>query len=258
MLPDGTSTPGTTPISDIASLNIDAQGRVSGFTATDKIYASLASFSATDANQTYAFPHVVDQALFFINGLLLDPSEYSEDSAGFTVTNSYNGATITAIRFTESNAAGTTSYAPFTRTNILSVASESVYSATYSQGAELLFINGIFINDPDYSYPQPNQFQLNTPSVFSGNNITIISFRIFNNNAIPFSQGIGQTISSTSLVTLSGSINANYTIAAKNGIFMTLTSDYSIGAGAITLTSNPIFSGEVVENTSFAASGIAT
>ena len=258
LLPNGTSVPGTTNLSDIAALNIDNQGRISGFTSSDKIYFTQSTFSATGANQTFAFTHIVGQALIFLNGILLDTTEYTETASGFTIPSSFNGATVFAVRFTESDSTGTTSYVPFTRTTLTSVAGQSLYNVSnFNQGSELLFINGVFINDPDYSYPSPNQLQLTNPTSFSGNNIILIQFRILNNNAVPFGQAIGQTSTLSGLTPVSGTLNTTSTIVAKNGVFLTIASDFTLSTGNVNLLTTPIFSGEVIESTSWASSGPA-
>lgn len=75
----------------LASLTIDIYGRVVGFTTPDNFYFTDDSFTAT-AGQTVFTPtardagYIVGQSLIFQNGLLLDPSEYSETSTTFTLT----------------------------------------------------------------------------------------------------------------------------------------------------------------------------
>ena len=63
-----------------ATLTIDIYGRVVGFTEADEFYYTETVFNATAGQTSFSFNHTVGWAIFFRNGLLLDPSEYSETS----------------------------------------------------------------------------------------------------------------------------------------------------------------------------------
>jgi hypothetical protein len=263
LLPNGTSQPGLTSLASIAALNVDAQGRLTGFVATDKIYFGQASIVATGANITIDFTHINGQLLVFMNGMLLDASDYVEGagtvSATVRIPNSYNGAVIQLMRFSESSSDGNTTYVPFTRVTTTSVAGQTVYSATYTQTGELLFWNGVFMNDADYDYSQgPNTFKiLNTYPRHTGDIFTIISFRVLNNNTVPFGQAAGGTTAGSVSVPMTGTITPNYTIVAKNGVMLTQT-DYTPGTSAVTLANTALFTGEFLQSTSIAATAETT
>lgn len=73
-----------------ATITVDRYGRVVGFTTPDNFYFSQESFVAT-SGQTVFTPtardagYIAGQDLIFQNGLLLDPSEYTETTTTFTL-----------------------------------------------------------------------------------------------------------------------------------------------------------------------------
>ena len=257
LLPPGTSVPGTTPLTSIASLTVDTEGRLAGFTAVDKIYFFQSVTIATSVNQTFSFTHVLGQALVFMNGLLLDTTDFSETTTNITIPNSYSGAVVNLIRFTQSNSAGTTAYVPFTRANVNTVAGQAQYTTTFDQGAELLFINGVFIHDQDYSYPTTNSFLLGWTPLVSNNLITIIAFRRFNTAQTSFGQAVGNTTAAVTAVALSGYSNINYSITSKNGMMIANPNDVTTTTTQATLVAAPIYTGESIEVTAWLASGAA-
>lgn len=259
LLPDGTSAPGLTPIGSIAALNVDAQGRLTGFTATDKLYFGEAQIVADKANVIINFTHINGQLLVYMNGLMLDASDYVEGagtvSANVRIPNSYNGAQIYLVRFSQSDSSGTISYVPFTRNTVASVAGQQQYTVSYTQSAELLYWNGVFMNDADYDYSGgPNTFKiLNTYPRGTGDIFTVISFRVLNNNTVPFGQAAGTTTAGSVSIPVTGLITTNYTMIMKNGITLPDT-DASATTSAVSLANAAIFTGEIIQSTSYAAS----
>jgi hypothetical protein len=61
-----------------ATLTIDVYGRVVGFTEADNFYYTEQVFNATAGQTSFSFTHTVGWILVFRDGVLLDPSEYSE------------------------------------------------------------------------------------------------------------------------------------------------------------------------------------
>lgn len=68
-----------------AQLTVDIYGRVVGFSAPDTFYFTNAVFIATAGQTVFSINHIVGNILIFRNGILLDPSEYSETSTNFTL-----------------------------------------------------------------------------------------------------------------------------------------------------------------------------
>jgi hypothetical protein len=97
--PDG----GSTFTSSAATITVDKYGRVVGFAPPDNFYFNYDAFTAT-SGQTVFTPtarvsgYITGQDFIFQNGLLLDPSEYSETSTTFTLSVGANaGDIITCI-----------------------------------------------------------------------------------------------------------------------------------------------------------------
>jgi len=63
-----------------ATLTIDIYGRVVGFTEQDDFYYTETVYTATAGQTSFSNSHTVGWVLVFRNGVLLDPSEYSETS----------------------------------------------------------------------------------------------------------------------------------------------------------------------------------
>lgn len=61
-----------------ATLTIDVYGRVVGFSEPDNFYYTESVFSATAGQTSFSVTHTVGWVLVFRDGVLLDPSEYSE------------------------------------------------------------------------------------------------------------------------------------------------------------------------------------
>ena len=80
----------TTLTGSASTLTIDIYGRVLGFTTPDGFYFTIDSFTAT-SGQTVFTPtarqvdYIVGQDLVFVNGTLLDTTEYTEDSTTVTL-----------------------------------------------------------------------------------------------------------------------------------------------------------------------------
>lgn len=70
-----------------ATLTIDIYGRVVGFTESDEFYFTETIYTATSGQTTFSNTHTVGWILVFRNGLLLDPSEYTETSTTVVMTN---------------------------------------------------------------------------------------------------------------------------------------------------------------------------
>ena len=85
--PDG----GSTFTSSAATITVDRYGRIVGFSPPDDFFYSYQTFTAT-SGQTLFTPtarvsgYIAGQDLIFQNGVLLDPSEYTETTTTFTLS----------------------------------------------------------------------------------------------------------------------------------------------------------------------------
>lgn len=81
-----------------AQLTVDIYGRVVGFTAPDTFYFTNAVFIATAGQSVFTLAHTIGNILIFRDGVMLDPSEYSETSSNFTLNVACaSGETIVAL-----------------------------------------------------------------------------------------------------------------------------------------------------------------
>lgn len=107
-----------------ATLTIDVYGRVVGFTQPDSFYYTEAVFSATAGQTSFASTHTVGTALVFRDGLLLDPSEYTETSTTVVMVNACTVDEIVVI--ITMRAVSTDQYYEVLGTNIVSNTTNSI------------------------------------------------------------------------------------------------------------------------------------
>jgi len=67
------------------TLTIDVFGRIVGYVEPDDFYYTEQVFDATAGQTTFNLTHIVGQMLVFMNGMLLDTSEYTESSSGIVM-----------------------------------------------------------------------------------------------------------------------------------------------------------------------------
>lgn len=72
---------------DAATLTVDVFGRVVGFAESDQFFYTETVFSATSSQTSFSVTHVVGNILVFRNGILLDPSEYTETTTTVVMVN---------------------------------------------------------------------------------------------------------------------------------------------------------------------------
>jgi hypothetical protein len=70
-----------------ATLTIDIYGRVVGFSEQDDFFYTETVYTATAGQTSFSNTHTVGWVLVFRNGILLDPSEYSETSTTVVMAN---------------------------------------------------------------------------------------------------------------------------------------------------------------------------
>ena len=80
-----------------ATLTIDVFGRVVGFTQPDDFFYTELVFSATAGQTTFNLTHIVGQMLVFQNGVLLDTTEYTENSSGIVMNTACTLGTIVVL-----------------------------------------------------------------------------------------------------------------------------------------------------------------
>jgi len=122
---------------DAATLTIDVYGRVVGFTEPDAFYYTDNQFTATAGQTSFAVTHVVGNVLVFRDGVLLDPSEYSETTT--TVVMAVACAAGEIVEIINMRAVSTNQYyEPLTTT----IASSTSTTVTYVAGPDQIIEAG--------------------------------------------------------------------------------------------------------------------
>ena len=110
-----------------ATLTIDVYGRVVGFTEPDNFYLTETIYSATAGQTTFSNTHTVGWILVFRNGILLDPTEYSETSTTVVMNNPCSAGELISIIFMRGESASEY-YEPLN----ITIASSTTNTVTYS------------------------------------------------------------------------------------------------------------------------------
>jgi hypothetical protein len=229
----------------VTSLTIDIFGRVLGFEPPDDYGYTTQQFTATSGqtvfNVTRSSTYLIDNCLVFQNGILLDESEYT-DTAGSTGTVTLAvGADvfdrITIISLRAFNTLGTT-YNALTR-NVVDLTAANSYTAsgfTLTSGYELLFVNGVVLNEADYDIVGQNI--TNFPNTLTGK-LTIIQWEP-NNLDVPAGTPINVV---TNSIIGQDSYPFSYVVDAlniyQNGVLLDDGIDYTPGFGEYTLAVTP-------------------
>ena len=244
--------------SPVANLTVDIYGRVVGFEAPDSFYFTKESFTATSGQTAFsvtrASGYITGQCLVFINGCLIDESEYTDSLTTVTLsTGAIIGEIITVISFKSENAS-TGVYASFTR-NTVDLTSATSYTAsgfTLTSGYEFIFINGTVLNELDYNINA--QTILDFPSNLTGK-MTIIQWTPdnlnqpngFPNNIVAFTV-VGQTI-------YPYSYDANAFDLYSNGVILLQGTDYTTATGNYQLAVTPTTNSTIMVQQTFARTG---
>lgn len=246
-------------VTGIAQLTIDIYGRVVGFATPDPFYMTIEQFTATAGQTVFTVTrgsgYIADQCLVFVNGILIDESEYT-DTAGSTGTVTFatgltlgDKVTITSMKSTNAG----TPYASFTRnTTTLTNASSYTPGFTLTSGYELLFLNGSVMTDQDYDIV--GGVITNFPSLANGL-LTVIQWTP-NNLNLPAGD-VANVLQNT--VTGQTSYPFSYTTDAfnlyQNGVLLFQGTDYTTVTGGYNLTNTPTISTELLLQQTFARTG---
>jgi hypothetical protein len=193
----------------------------------------------------------------FQNGVLLNESDYT-DTGGSTGTVTLDtGATlgdiVTIISMRSDNLVSG-AYNSFTR-EVIDLTSASEYTAsgfTLISGYELLFLNGMVVNDQDYEII--GQTITNFPDLVTGQ-LTIIQWS--NNNLnVPNGTPINQSINSTiGQDTYPFSYVANALNIYQNGVLLDQDTDYTTAFGEYTLSATPTDVNQILLQQTFNRTG---
>lgn len=248
----------------VSTIQFDQFGRVIQANALDQVRYGATLTTATSGQTAFSVTNAQpNQLLVFRNGCYLQPStDYTRTSTTVTLADACVAGDQIAIYYIRL-IDGTTSAdkVPFvTSSQTLSVGQTTI-SATYLDGSELLFLNGVLLVDSDYSYVgTSNGYILNTPA--AGGELTIVSFALNNGNALIFGENYTETVNGTTNVSFPTPFYRDSSLVFFNGVLLKPTSDYTIpGSGALSYNLTSVgwasFSGQPVQYCSFNSSGPA-
>ena len=246
-------------VTGIAQLTIDIYGRVVGFATPDPFYMTIEQFTATAGQTVFTVTrgagYIADQCLVFVNGVLIDESEYT-DTAGSTGTVTFatglasgSKVIITSMKSTS----GGTPYASFTR-NTATLTNASTYTPgfTLTSGYELLFLNGSVMTDQDYDIV--GGAIANFPNLASGL-LTAIQWTP-NNLGLP-SGDVANVLTNT--IVGQTSYPFGYTAGGfnlyQNGVLLFEGTDYTTVTGGYNLANTPTINNEILLQQTFARTG---
>ena len=245
----------------VAKLTIDIYGRVLGFEPPDDFEYTTSQFNATSGQTVFTVTrgsdYLINNCFVFQNGCLLDESEYT-DTGGSTGTVTLSvgadlGDIVTIISMKSVNLV-TGSYNSFSRETV-DLTSVSEYTAsgfTLVSGYELLFLNGMVVNDQDYDIV--GQTIQNFPDLVTGK-LTIIQWSNSNLN-IPNGTPINVSINSvTGVDTYPFSFIADALNIYQNGVLLDADTDYTAGFGEYTLSEVPFDTNQILLQQTFNRTG---
>jgi hypothetical protein len=246
-------------VTGIAQLTIDIYGRVVGFQTPDPLYMTIAQFTATAGqtvfNVTRGAGYIADQCLVFVNGILIDESEYT-DTAGSTgivtlATGVALGTRVTITSMKSTN--GGTPYVTFSRdTSTLTGASSYTPGFTVTSGYEFIFLNGAVMTEQDYDIV--GGVITNFPSLATGL-ITVVQWTP-NNLGTPTGDPVNIL---TNTINGQAAYPFSYTTDAfnlyQNGVLLTQASDYTTVTGGYTLSNTPTTNTDLLLQQTFARTG---
>lgn len=248
-----------------STIEVDEFGRIIQAAALDQVLYSTLQTYATAGQTAFTFSNSQpDQILVFRNGCFLDPaSDYTRTSTTVTLASPCVLNDVIQMYYIRLiDAATSTDKVPFVVQQQTLSLGQTTISATNTDGAEVLFINGAMIVDADYDYVGTNQgYELKTPSV--GGNCNIVVFAFNNANALIFAENYTETTYASTNVVFPTQFARNSHLMWLNGSLLKPGTDYTIPGSAsliynYTLVGALSFSGQPSQFVSFKSSGEAS
>ena len=135
---------------DVAKLTVDVYGRVVGFLEQDQFFYTETVYTATAAQTTFSNTHTVGWILVFLNGVLLDTTEYSETSTTVVMANACAAGEVIVIFYMR----GVSTSASYVQTN-MTIASSTTNTITYSNAPWQIVNVGDKMTFTDVVLPSP-------------------------------------------------------------------------------------------------------
>lgn len=221
---------------DVATINFDQFGRVINAEALDQVRFSSMLTHATAGQTAFSFSNSQpDQILVFRNGCFYEPGvDYTRTSTTVTLSSPCVLNDVIAMYYIRLIDAGTSAdKVPFVTDTQTLAYGQTIVTSTYTDGSELLFMNGVLLVDADYSYVGTNQgYILSQPA--TGGTLVIVSFSFNNANALIFAENYTQTNYLSSNVVFPTQFYRNSHLIWFNGVLLRPGDDYTIpGSGSL-------------------------
>jgi hypothetical protein len=248
-----------------SAITVDQFGRVQQTVALDQVRFSSMLTHATTGQTAFTFSNTqANQILVFRNGVFLQPGvDYTRTTTTVTFTDACTLNDVIAIYYIRLiDAITSADKVPFVTSSQTLTAGQTIIPATYVDGSEFLFINGVMIVDTDYGYTGTNQgYTLATPS--TGGVLTIVSFSFNNGNALIFQENYTTTTYGSTNVVFPTQFYRNSHLMFFCGTLLRPGTDYTMpGSGALlfnfTLVGGLSFSNQPAQFMSFNSSGEAS
>jgi len=240
-------------ITSISRIATDQYGRVISLGFLDQFFAASESFVLTTNGETLDFPHIVGQAIFFRNGVLLNSTEYTETSTTVTVTDALAGSVIDAYRFRMLDGNTSAEIVPFIVEEYSLYAGQDNIPSALVNNTEMLFLNGVFIEDYGYSINLDGSITLEYPVLFD-TQATLYKFAVRNGYSPPFSQSISYIDAQS--IFMSTSLDLRGLLTFANGVTLVENTDYVVsGTNGILLSYVPVETNGLLETVSFISHG---
>lgn len=220
-----------------ATLTIDVYGRVVGFTQADEFYFTETIYSATAGQTSFANTHTVGWILVFRDGVLLDPSEYTETSTTVVMANACAAGELISVLYMRGVSTGEY-YEPLN----ITIASSTTNTVTYSGLPYNQVIAGNVItfantgSPTQYTVQSVNQttktitFTTSISGATAG--LSLYRYRAAGSNYPPFSRYDQDVSAITSFTPTTYAINNGFESIYVNGAQLSEI-DYNINGVAI-------------------------
>jgi hypothetical protein len=226
-----------------ATLTIDIYGRVVGFTEADEFFYTETVSNATAGQTSFTFSHTVGWALVFRDGVLLDPSEYTETSST-VVMNTACAANEKVVLIYMRGVSTSEYYEPLN----ISIASSTSNSVTYSSlpwnqvaaGDKITFAN----TGSPTQYTVASVNQTTKVITFTGTisgataGLTLYRYRAAGANYAPFTRYDTDVSSITSYAPTTWEVNNGFESIYVNGCQISEI-DYNIDNGTNAISGFP-------------------
>lgn len=220
-----------------ATLTIDVYGRVVGFQEQDQFFYTETVYTATSGQTSFSNTHTVGWILVFRNGVLLDPTEYSETSTTVVMgTACVTGETVVIIYMR-----GVSTSAAYEALNI-TIASSTSNSITYSSAPYQIINAGDLLTFTNSGTPTTYTVStINTTTkviTFTGTiagataGNSVYRYRAASSNYAPFSRYDQDVTSVTSVLPTTYAIQNGAESIYVNGSQINEI-DYDIALGAV-------------------------